>query len=139
MCLLRIPVESLTLRPRVILVTEEGQLLGLVTVKDLLRHEVHQQTRSQSAANSRPRTPLGAQPSNHNRNESTVSSNGWNESWADVELDHRGHGLEIALEEGLAWVRARAAPFTGLLARFSGRRTGGGHEEAMSYELGEGS
>ena len=120
--------------------------MGLVTVKDLLRHEAqsnHQQSLNppSSRPSSRPRTPLGTAHADHHTHDSTSSSfNGWQDSWADVGPRGEGHGLEIALEEGLAWVKARFAPLADLIGRFQASRSGsgrGGHDEAMQYELGD--
>lgn len=91
-------------RPRVILVSREGRLVGLVTVKDVLRHEAIAHHRS-----STPRPPpsattqSGAGPG-HSRNSSS-SWAGWNEEWQEIDVDVRGNGLEYALEVGLGWIR----------------------------------
>ena len=121
------------LRPRVILVSQEGQLVGLVTVKDVLRHEVaveHREAKSSAA------------PS-HSRNDSLNSSNGWHDSWAGMDSGEEGtNGLEVVLEEAFAWARIRGSRvynlIEGLLRRASGRsRESGGQEAAFEFEMAE--
>lgn len=90
-------------RPRVILVSREGALVGLVTVKDVLRHEASQEHAHRLASLSAQPTPT--HPGPHTRGSSLESANGWADSWAAVEEDQGGRGLEIALEEGWGWVR----------------------------------
>jgi chloride channel 3/4/5 len=126
-------------RPRVILVTKEGQLVGLVTVKDVLRHEASAAHRASTNSN-----PSSATSPSHTRGPSVESgSNGWAESWEAIEAQSqtrgRGNGLEIALEEGLNWLKGRAGA---LLGRAGGRvqgRTGveGSHEAAYEFEMDE--
>ena len=89
-----------------ILVTHEGQIVGLVTVKDVLRHEAALHHRASTSAPVTPRssTPR-AQMTHRQRNaEGFESTDGWAERWQDFEREDRGNGLEIALEEVLAWV-----------------------------------
>lgn len=120
-------------RPRVILVSQEGRLVGLVTVKDVLRHEAF--THLQRSAI--PKTPTGA---NHSRNDSSSSWNGWNEGWQDHQDREaesggiRGNGLEYALEAALSWVRVRAS---GLRGSVLDRRRGVGDNTAYDYELSD--
>lgn len=122
---------KLTNSPRVILVSQEGRLVGLVTVKDVLRHEAF----THHHRSALPKTPTSA---GHSREDSSSSWNGWNESWQDQ--DHgpggesggiRGNGLEYALEAGLSWVRTRIAGFRGLDRRRTGETT------AYDYELSD--
>lgn len=110
-------------RPRVILVGSEGRLVGLVTVKDVLRHEAsehHQKSRG------------------HSRNISTDSANGWHDSWiadedgADVVDNDRGHGLEIVLEEAYGWFIVMSARVNNVVNGWRGRR--GNQTEAQAYE-----
>ena len=122
------------LRPRVILVSQEGQLVGLVTVKDVLRHEVaieHREAKSSAA------------PS-HVRNDSlTSSTNGWHDSWAGMDSGEEGtNGLEVVLEEAFAWARIRGSRLynviEGLVRRASGRsRESEGQEAAYEFEMAE--
>jgi chloride channel 3/4/5 len=121
----------LTNSPRVILVSQEGRLVGLVTVKDVLRHEAF--THHHRSAT--PKTPTSA---GHSREDSSSSWNGWNESWHDQEHATgaetggiRGNGLEYALEAALSWARTRAASLRGLDRRRTGETT------AYDYELSE--
>lgn len=119
-----------------ILVSQEGKLVGLVTVKDVLRHEAHQHHLERSAA-STPITPR------HRQNHSNGSINAWNDSWAVVEEDQRGHGLEIALTEGYAWVVIKGSRamnmLNGLYRRARGQPSSGygGSDPRFDYELEE--
>jgi len=82
--------------PRVILVSQEGQLVGLVTVKDVLRHEAAHAHRSAASP------PTQA---NHSREGSTSNWNGWTETWSTDGSSRRPTGLEVALEETMTWLR----------------------------------
>ncbi|WRT63642.1 uncharacterized protein IL334_000565 [Kwoniella shivajii] len=108
--------------PRVILVSDQGKLVGLVTVKDVLRHEVtehHKHTRLTSSNTNIPLT--NRNPYSHNRDESTSTTGGGTSGWdlgfgsninSDDNQDQNGNdnpGLEIALEEGFAWLRVQAS------------------------------
>nr|XP_018266605.1 chloride channel, other eukaryote [Kwoniella dejecticola CBS 10117]OBR88763.1 chloride channel, other eukaryote [Kwoniella dejecticola CBS 10117] len=108
--------------PRVILVSDQGKLVGLVTVKDVLRHEVvehHRHTRLTSAnASVSPLTTRN--PYSHARDDST-STNGGGGWDLGLNMANRyseevggsgsgsGNGLEIALEEGFAWLRIQGS------------------------------
>ncbi|RSH90660.1 glycerol ethanol, ferric requiring protein [Saitozyma podzolica] len=152
--------------PRVILVATEGQLVGLVTVKDVLRHEARHEARHarhgkrsagpaglDSPSAGSPRSPrslpahMRQAGATHGRTDSaqSQSSNGWAESWAAVEEgESSGNGLEIALEEGLGWAQARVNQalrlFRGRLnwsGSGSARRQPQGHDAAYEFELAE--
>jgi len=84
-------------RPRVILVTQEGQLVGLVTVKDVLRYEAALAHRGAA----RPTTNA----TSHTRNISLDTYSGWQDAWNELEDAGRSRGLEGILEEGFAWLR----------------------------------
>ncbi|OCF36089.1 chloride channel, other eukaryote [Kwoniella heveanensis BCC8398] len=141
--------------PRVILVSDQGRLVGLVTVKDVLRHEVteaHKHSRLNSAGNSpiTPRTPYpNANINSHNNHSrgsssSTTDGRGW-ESWATVvDPDGEGNGLEIALEEGYAWLHVASSRARNVLVQswrsITGRRGQqqmGRGSAAMEYELND--
>ena len=134
--------------PRVILVSHEGQLVGLVTVKDVLKHEAAHIHRE---ANSIPAIPAPGRGTRrggvgHGYTSSDVSDV-WAESWAAIEEDERGHGLEIALQEGYAWVRVRGSRlynvFHGFLRQVRGGESrgtagggfGSGRDPGFEYEL----
>lgn len=71
--------------PRVILVQSEGQLQGLVTIKDVLRHEATEKHREQ-----------------------TELAQGGGEGWSEWSpLETQGPVLEHALETGLNWAQTR--------------------------------
>ena len=115
-----------------ILVSQEGHLVGLVTVKDVLRHEAF----THHNRSSQPKAP------GHTRQDSQSSWNGWGENWHEQEdVDGvRGNGLEYALEAGLSWVKIRTAGLVGMLGRGRiGRRRDptGGVDAAYDYELSE--
>jgi chloride channel 3/4/5 len=118
-------------RPRVILVSQEGSLVGLVTVKDVLRHEAF----THHHRSSQPK------PTGHTRHDSSSSWNGWGDSWQEQEEvgGVRGNGLEYALEVGLSWVKIRTAGLVGMLGRGRNgrRRDPGGVDAAYDYELSE--
>ena len=117
--------------PRVILVSHEGQLEGLVTVKDVLQHEAtvhHRESVSASASGSRPMTPANGVGGSrgHRRNADGMASNdSWAQRWASFEEDDRGHGLEIALEEGWSWVRIRGSRVYNVAYEYLRRLRGG--------------
>lgn len=140
--------------------SREGQLVGLVTVKDVLRHEARQEVlhtrkrRTESASNSRSDSPIpGSRISpiprvlkGHARNQSEASSaNGWADSWQAVEEgEASGNGLEIVLEEALGWIKTRiGGPISGIsrLLRRNSRSTSNGqrngHDAAYEFELAE--
>ncbi|WVQ80441.1 hypothetical protein IAT38_002546 [Cryptococcus sp. DSM 104549] len=130
--------------PRVILVASQGQLVGLVTVKDVLKHEVaeahHRQRTAQTPLT--PSHPAYGQPGllssrgGHSRGESSDTT-GW-ETWTPEEGGSSGNGLEIVLEEGLEWARAGGSRAYGMMVegwrRLRGRDRGRG---AFDYELSE--
>lgn len=88
-------LSNLLSSPRVILVAREGKLLGLVTVKDVLRHEAAQE---HFHAQSRQR-----QGHSHNLSEGSVD-------WRDrVFSEDNAAGLEIILEAVLNGVKRSAA------------------------------
>lgn len=113
--------------PRVILVAHQGQLKGLVTVKDVLRHEARHEAnlhRSSSMTNTVSPVPPGSpriRPpglAEHGRRDSTGSTGSasswtnWQETWAPIEEDdgrRHGQGLEIALEEAYGWLTIRGS------------------------------
>jgi chloride channel 3/4/5 len=114
----------------VILVSQEGHLVGLVTVKDVLRHEAF----THHNRSTHPKAPVRG----HTRQDSSSSWNGWGDSWQEDEAETggvRGNGLEYALEAGLAWVKQRTS---GLLG--TGRNSRARHQgvdAAYEYELSE--
>ncbi|KAJ9101050.1 hypothetical protein QFC21_003268 [Naganishia friedmannii] len=94
--------------PRVILVAKEGKLLGLVTVKDVLKHEA-------------------AVEHMHRQQESSVSPNSSSfQDWRDTmfNMEDNAAGLEVVLEELLNFVKATGrrakSSLTGVLGRFGG-------------------
>jgi len=118
-----IPNNSLRLgSPRVILVAQEGQLLGLVTVKDVLRHEA-------------------AVEHAHKNRQAQVIAPDWRDGiW---NLDENAAGLEVVLEEALTRVKFAAEGARNLLDRILNRQRTGGWERsnentrtmAEEYEL----
>jgi chloride channel 3/4/5 len=138
-------------RPRVILVSQEGRLVGLVTVKDVLRHEAanaHGFHKAQpvSTTPTRPTSATGGASGSgagHGRIESTPSYNAWRDVWADIEEGGPGRGLEIALEEGWMWFRTSGSRAYNLVLETYRRATGGGSsgerrgEEDYEFELRE--
>ncbi len=94
--------------PRVILVAQEGKLVGLVTVKDVLRHEAaaeHKQTLSQLP------TPITAE-----------SAAGANQSWHQrLITDDDAAGLEVVLEEAYTRLQALGGDVSTLLDRLKER------------------
>jgi len=111
------------------LVSHEGQLVGLVTVKDVLRYE--------AAIAHREAKPTVSEP--RDRNHSMASSHGWHDARASVGVGEEStNGLELTLEEAFAWARIRGSRvydvFEGLVRRARGRPRETGHEAA--YELG---
>ncbi|WVR03435.1 hypothetical protein IAU60_000426 [Kwoniella sp. DSM 27419] len=135
--------------PRVILVSDQGRLVGLVTIKDVLRHEVaeahkHSRMNSGNALPGASRNPY----SNHVRDDSASSAggNGW-DTWATVvDPGGEGHGLEIALEEGFAWLRVTGSRVYNQAVETWRSVAGGGSRRgmvsresaAMEYELNDG-
>ena len=115
--------------------SHEGQLVGLVTVKDVLRHEA-------TLAHKESKFPASP-PQNHARTDSVTSSNGRQDGWVDMNPEEDGtHGLEVALEEALAWVRIRGSRaysvVDGLMQRARGRPRGAErHETAYEFEMAE--
>ncbi|KAL1412019.1 glycerol ethanol, ferric requiring protein [Vanrija albida] len=74
--------------PRVILVTHEGTLVGLVTVKDVLRHEASEKHRVETAETSRSR------------------QGSWDGGWGGGPGGpERTPALEGLLEDGFTWAR----------------------------------
>jgi len=134
-------------------VAHQGRLKGLVTVKDVLRHEaIHERsTTAQAGTESpRPRPRLGE----HMRRDSTGSNGsngswtGWQESWASVEEGddgrRNGQGLEIALEEAYGWISVRGNRVYHWVDNGLGRLglkkppvVEGGQREAFEYELSD--
>ncbi|EJT47429.1 voltage-gated chloride channel [Trichosporon asahii var. asahii CBS 2479] len=99
--------------PRVILVQSEGQLQGLVTIKDVLRHEATEKHRE--AAEARELREL--------RRDSTE---GWGE-WTPLGAlgDAQGPVLEHALESGLNWAQTRGVGVVNdVIARVRAARPG---------------
>lgn len=108
--------------PRVILVQAEGQLQGLVTIKDVLRHEATEKHRE--AAEARELREL--------RRDSTE---GWGE-WAPLG-DTQGPVLEHALESGLNWAQTRGVGVVNdVIARVRAARPGSGGPGVGSRGLG---
>jgi chloride channel 3/4/5 len=103
---------KLNVGPRVILVSHEGQLVGLVTVKDVLRHEAKIHHKESQHAASPPSTARSARlrpdGPGHRPHDSNAFSDddGWG-SW-DQE-DTRGHGFEVLLEDVYAWARIKGS------------------------------
>ncbi|OWT40649.1 chloride channel, other eukaryote [Cryptococcus neoformans] len=113
--------------PRVILVSDQGRLTGLVTVKDVLRHELSE-AHHRSRSTHTPITPS---------HPAYAQSNGWDTEWT-VD-DERGHGLEIVLEEGLEWTRSKATwAYGAALERWRDIRGQDRRAATFDYELDEG-
>lgn len=96
-------------RPRVILVVKEGKLLGLVTVKDVLKHEaavehLHRQQQVSVAANS-------------------SSFQDWRDTVFNME--ENAAGLEMVLEELLKLVKSIGERANSVAGRVLGRFGGG--------------
>ena len=90
--------------PRVILVAQEGQLLGLVTVKDVLRHEA-------------------AVEHAHKNRQAQVVAPDWRDGiW---NLDENAAGLEVVLEEALSRVKLATEGVHNLLDRVFNRNRAG--------------
>lgn len=122
-----------------ILVSQEGRLVGLVTVKDVLRHEAI--AHHHRASHVKPSSTMGP---THGHSRDSSWGNGWNDDWQEVvDVDIRGNGLEYALEVALAWVRQRADGLRGLVnSRRGSRRRDlagdpGGDNPAYEYELSD--
>ena len=96
-------VLSADIRPRVILVSHEGQLAGLVTIKDVLRHEAATLAREKRG----DLPPPSARGQGHLRTASEGTDNGWADAWEIEQGDE--HGFEVMLEEGYAWMRVQGS------------------------------
>jgi chloride channel 3/4/5 len=140
---------KLTHRPRVILVANEGHLVGLVTVKDVLRHEAqmeheHATSVPVSAAIPTSTSAVPREPA-HIRNDSASSwaTGGAGGNWEPVGgpiAEDGAAGLEVALEEGLRWMSQKAGGLGRAVDRIRGGGALGGRngvEDAMEYELEE--
>lgn len=114
--------------PRVILVSLEGKLAGLVTIKDVLRHEASEKVREAAVALS------------HSRAQS------WDADWAPIPGDdnlarpasRRGAPiLEGLLEDGLVWAQTRGVGVVNdVIARVRPVRPGGARpDEQYSFEM----
>jgi chloride channel 3/4/5 len=109
-------------RPRVILVAQEGQLLGLVTVKDVLRHEA-------------------AVEHAHRTRQQQVVAPDWRDGLWNME--ENAAGLEVVLEEALTRFKAATSGVRSLLERVLGKAGFGGrpapdpHDRSVAeeYEL----
>lgn len=116
--------------PRVVLVNHEGQLAGMVTIKDLLRHEASEKAAEEVAA-------ANAAAEGHSRTGS------WSE-WSPIP-DSRGGQLEGLLEDGLVWAQTRGVGVVNeVIARVRSARPGGGvqmgqgrSDHAYSFEMNE--
>lgn len=76
--------------PRVILVSHEGTLVGLVTIKDVLRHEASEKHRVATAENAASRSRQGS----------------WDAGWGGPPGGpDRAPALEGLLEDGFTWAR----------------------------------
>ncbi|RXK39132.1 chloride channel, other eukaryote [Tremella mesenterica] len=108
--------------PRVILVADKGLLMGVVTVKDVLKHEVHQH--HVTSPRLHQHSPSSSQPL---QTRDSSMDHGW-QDWGVVE-EGRGRGLEIALEEALTWVRTKGVGLInvgyGILRSRMGRASSG--------------
>ena len=91
-----------------ILVSHEGQLVGLVTVKDVLRHEAATHRRGTHTP------PSSARSRGHRPIPSELTDDGW-DSWSADES--RTRGLEFMLEQGYAWARIQGSRVYNLLYR----------------------
>lgn len=113
--------------PRVILVSQAGQLVGLVTIKDVLRHEASEKVREAAVALS------------HTRAES------WDVEWSPIPGDdasrpasRRGAPvLEGLLEEGLVWAQTRGVGVVNdVIARVRPVRPGStSNDETFNFEM----
>lgn len=97
-----------------ILVAHEGQLVGLVTVKDVLRHEAKAHHKEAQLQASSPATPSRShRRTNGNSTQGgrdpheSFSDDGW-QSW-DEDARVNGGGLEVVLEEVYAWARIKGS------------------------------
>ncbi|KAJ9118570.1 hypothetical protein QFC22_003790 [Naganishia vaughanmartiniae] len=106
--------------PRVILVVKEGKLLGLVTVKDVLKHEA-------------------AVEHMHKQQEISVSPNSSSfQDWRDTmfNMEENAAGLEVVLEELLNFVKAAGkrakSSLAGVLGRFGVASVTGGRPNGTS-------
>lgn len=117
--------------------------MGLVTVKDVLRHEAIAHHRSSTPRP--PPTPSSATARGgpgHSR-DSSQSWAGWteHEEWQEIDVDIRGNGLEYALEVGLGWIRKQIDGVRGRTGMGSmggggiGRRRDPTDNPAYEYEL----
>lgn len=113
--------------PRVVLVNHEGQLAGMVTIKDLLRHEASEKAAEEVAAAN------AAASGGHSREGS------WSE-WTPTP-DPRGGQLEGILEDGLVWAQTRGVGVVNdVIARVRTARPGGGvgqRDTNFSFEMND--
>ncbi|ORX33602.1 voltage-gated chloride channel [Kockovaella imperatae] len=127
--------------PRVILVVNEGQLVGLVTVKDVLRYEATLAHRSSHSGLNTPITPSSRMTHRQRNAEGFGSTDSWGERWQSMDDGMRGggNGFEIALEEALSWVRIKGTRAYNLVyERIRPGRTSRTMDERYDYELEEG-
>ncbi|WVQ76251.1 hypothetical protein IAR50_005916 [Cryptococcus sp. DSM 104548] len=116
--------------PRVILVSDQGQLAGLVTVKDVLKHEAAEVVHRSRA------TPVTPSNPNYGRHSSDLNG-GWDRDW-EVGAEDTGNGLELILEESLEWVKGKVAWVYGAAVEsWRGVRGQNTREGAYDYELTE--
>lgn len=111
--------------PRVILVNYEGQLAGMVTIKDVLRHEAGEKAAQEVAA-------AAAANTTHSR------SGSWDE-WEPTP-DPRGGQLEGLLEDGLVWARTHGVGVVNdVISRVRSARPGGIQvsRESYSFEMND--
>jgi chloride channel 3/4/5 len=114
--------------PRVILVSHEGQLVGLVTIKDVLRHEATEKHREEVTA------------------AAAHSRNSWEGEWTP--MDERGNAsrrasLERLLENGLQWAQTHGVTAVNdVISRVRNVRPGSGApsprpNDAYRFEMDE--
>jgi len=113
--------------PRVILVAQEGRLVGLVTIKDVLRHEATEKYREEVTAQA------------HTRLDS------WDGEWTPMPGDQPGRqqtpaSLEHLLEGGLQWAQTHGVHVVNdVISRVRNVRSASGQHqrsnEAYSFEM----
>jgi chloride channel 3/4/5 len=111
--------------PRVILVNHEGQLAGMVTIKDLLRHEAGEKAAQEVAAQA------AAANTGHSR------SGSWGEWTPTTEGRPQLEGL---LEDGLVWAQTRGVGVVNdVIARVRTARPGNIRvsRESFSFEMND--
>ncbi|GMK56525.1 hypothetical protein CspeluHIS016_0303650 [Cutaneotrichosporon spelunceum] len=111
--------------PRVILVNDEGRLAGMVTIKDVLRHEAGEKAAQEVAA------AAAVADTSHQ------GAGSWAE-WAPSQDPRGGGRLEGILEDGLVWAQTHGAGVVNeVISRVRSARPGAIRvsREAYSFEM----